>query len=371
MSVLSKRLTGKTPFMRMWLGGANAIARHSRATKVARRQAAALVKDAARVWKRALVVRPVPAARMSAGCVSEVVGFGSNPGALRMLVHARARLPAGRPLVVVLHGCGQDAAAFANASGWLALADELGFALLVPEQVHANNRGRCFNWFRPDDVRRSGGEAMSIRQMLRVAVARYGSDPRRIYIVGFSAGGGMAAAMLAAYPAVFAAGGIVAGMPVGCAQTQVAAMLHMRRANMSRSRQALAGDVRAVTQARSRRSWPRVSIWQGGRDRTVDPANAEILAAQWGELHGQDTAPRTDNVASGHRHRTWGRPDRPPAVEIWTLPAIGHGFPVDASLPGSGRTSPYLARADLSAARQIATFWLLNDDHAKRTALHR
>ncbi len=77
--------------------------------------------------------------------VSEVAAFGSNPGGLRMLVHARPRLRANRPLVIVLHGCSQQAAAFAVDSGWFALSDELGFALLLPEQVHDNNRGRCFN----------------------------------------------------------------------------------------------------------------------------------------------------------------------------------------------------------------------------------
>jgi poly(3-hydroxybutyrate) depolymerase len=55
--------------------------------------------------------------RLAVAGVSEVVAFGSNPGALRMLVHARARMPAGRPLVVVHHGCGQRAAAFAAESG--------------------------------------------------------------------------------------------------------------------------------------------------------------------------------------------------------------------------------------------------------------
>ncbi len=301
--------------------------------------------------------------RVALAGVSEVVAFGSNPGALRMLVHARARMPAGRPLVVVLHGCGQQAAAFASESGWLALADELGFSLLLPEQVHDNNRSRCFNWFRPDDVRRSSGEAMSIRQMLRVAVARYSSDPKRVFIVGFSAGGGMAAAMLAAYPAVFAAGGVVAGMPVGCAKTQIGAMLHMRRADTSRSRQALAGDVREVTRARSRRVWPRISIWQGSRDRTVDPANADALAAQWSELHGHVAVPRTDELTAGHRRRAWGRPDRPPAVELWTIPSIGHGFPVDPGAPGSGHTGPWVVNAGLSAARRIAAFWLLDRGH--------
>ena len=200
---------------------------------------------------------------------------------------------------------------------------------------------------------------MSIRQMLRVAAARYASDPKRVFIVGFSAGGGMAAAMLAAYPAVFAAGAVVAGMPVGCAKTQIGAMLHMRRADLSRSRQALASDVREVTRARSRKAWPRLSIWQGGRDRTVDPANAEALAAQWSELHGQAAVPRIDELAPGYRHRAWGRPDRPPAVELWTIPGIGHGFPVDPGASAGGHTGPWLVNAGLSAARQIAKFWHL------------
>jgi poly(hydroxyalkanoate) depolymerase family esterase len=163
-----------------------------------------------------------------------------------MLVHARTRLHPGPPLVVVLHGCGQRAAPFAADSGWLALADEMGFALLLPEQVPDNNRGGCFNWFQPQDVRRGSGEMMSIRQMLRVAIARYASDSKRIFIMGFSAGGCMAAAKLAAYPAVFAAGGVVAGMPVGCAKSQIGAILQMRRADSSRTRRAIAGDVRDV-----------------------------------------------------------------------------------------------------------------------------
>ena len=88
----------------------------------------------------------------------------------------------------------------------------------------------------------------------------------------------MAAALLAAYPSVFAAGGVFAGMPVGCARTPIMALARMRRADSGRSRAALAADVRG--NLRSRKSWPRLAIWQGERDQTVDPVNAEVLAAQ-------------------------------------------------------------------------------------------
>jgi feruloyl esterase len=115
--------------------------------------------------------------------VTTVAAFGSNPGALRMRVYAPARLRAGRPLVVVLHGCGQDAGTFAADAGWLALAQQFRLALLLPEQSYENNRGRCFNWFRPEDARRGSGEAASIRQMIRTSVKRFGSDPRRIFVV--------------------------------------------------------------------------------------------------------------------------------------------------------------------------------------------
>src|SRR4051794_36433391 len=126
--------------------------------------------------------------------ITAVSQFGSNPGGLGMLVYAPPRLRTGRPLVVVLHGCGQDAAHFAAVAGWVGLAVRLRLAVLLPQESSDNIQARCFNWFRPEDVRHGSGEAMSIRQMFRAAAKRFGSDPRRIFIADFSAGGGMTAA---------------------------------------------------------------------------------------------------------------------------------------------------------------------------------
>lgn len=256
--------------------------------------------------------------------VTEVKAFGSNPGELRMLAYAPARLAAARPLVVLLHGCGQDAARFAADSGWLALARQHRLAMVMPEQGSRNNRGRCFNWFLADDARRGSGEAMSIRQMVRLALKRFRSDPRRVFIAGFSAGGGMAAAMLAAYPAVFAGGGVVAGMPVGSARTELQALLRMRRAHPLWSGRYLAAGIRAGLPTRASSAWPRLAVWQGGRDRVVNPDNAVALATQWSDLHGWGAAPTTtEQVAQGISRSAWGRAGRP-AVELWSLDDLGH-----------------------------------------------
>ncbi|MBB4200878.1 feruloyl esterase, partial [Rhodoblastus sphagnicola] len=284
-----------------------------------------------------------------------VDSFGSNPGALKMFVYAPPRLRAGRPLVVVLHGCSQYAASFAADAGWIALARQYRFALLLPEQSRANNHLGCFNWYRSEDVRRNSGEAMSIRQMIRRAVKLYGSDPRQIFVAGFSAGGGMAAALLAAYPALIAAGGIFAGMPVGCAHTGVGALIKMRRSGSDLARASLARSVSGG--GKPRRSWPRVLIWQGEKDRTVDPQNAEVLAAQWSELKGFGPVATATETTPLYQRRSWSRRNLPASVELWTMNSVGHGFPVDPGKSANCRVGTFVVDAGLSGTHMMAEFW--------------
>ena len=65
VSVMSNPWTKKNPFMSMWLSRANAVANRARghATAAAKRQGAALAKDAARVWTRAWLTAITPKRR--------------------------------------------------------------------------------------------------------------------------------------------------------------------------------------------------------------------------------------------------------------------------------------------------------------------
>ncbi len=295
---------------------------------------------------------------------------GPNPGALRMLTYVPPGLPPGAPLVVVLHGCTQNAAAYDYGSGWSTLAERHGFALLFPEQVRANNANLCFNWFNPEDVGRRQGEAESIRQMTLQMVATHLLDPRRVFVTGLSAGGAMTAAMLATAPELFAGGAIIAGLPYGAAHSVMDALGAMRTVR-ARSGAEWAGLVRAASPHAG--PWPTVQVWHGADDDTVSPANAEALVQQWAGVLGLALRPDAEDVVDGARHETWRRAGHP-VLERWTVPRLGHGTPIlaDPADPdrGVGIPGPHMLAAGISSTWHLARSWGLLTQPA-RTAVSR
>ena len=286
--------------------------------------------------------------------------FSPNPGALAGRVHLPANLPVGAPLVVVLHGCTQDAALYDQGSGWSRLADRFGFALLYPEQTRANNFNLCFNWYQPVDVRRGSGEVRSIIAMIDRLVAEHGIDRNRVFITGLSAGGAMASAMLAAYPERFAAGAIVAGLPAGAAVTLSEALSEMSAPNPVGD-EALGDAVRSASPHRG--PWPRISVWHGSADRLVVPANGAAIVRQWLHVHGLPVRPsRTERVA-GHTRRVWETADGNVIVEEYVIAGMGHGTPLDPGTEAgrSGEAGAHMLDVGLSSTDRIAAFFGLGE----------
>src|SRR5690349_13561421 len=93
----------------------------------------------------AAVAAVVFAGPARAATLTEVTGFGSNPGNLKMFEYIPTGLAANRPLVVLLHGCSATAAQIDNESGWTKWADQFQFALVLPQQKRMNNAALCFN----------------------------------------------------------------------------------------------------------------------------------------------------------------------------------------------------------------------------------
>jgi poly(hydroxyalkanoate) depolymerase family esterase len=296
-----------------------------------------------------LAARPAP----PAGPLAQAP-FAPNPGNLRMYHYLPPGLKAGAPLVVVLHGCGQTAAGYGLDAGWSQLAAEQGFALLAPEQKAANNPNTCFNWFNPDDIARGQGEAASIAAMIGTMVETHRLDRSRIFISGLSAGGAMTAVMLATYPELFAGGAIIGGLPFGVA-TNVREALDAMRAAPLKTPQQWGGLVRAASSHAG--PWPKISIWHGALDTTVNIANAQASAAQWADLKGLKLTEARQEMVDGAVHLAWDG-----ELEVYTLPVLGHGTPINST--DVGKPAPYVLEAGISSSRRIAAFWGLTAPQA-------
>lgn len=299
----------------------------------------------------------------------EVVGFGANPGNLRMRVHVPDDLPRSAPLVVVLHGCSQTASGYNHGTGWSTLADRYGFALVFPEQQRANNANLCFNWFQPADTERGRGEALSIQQMVERMILDHGIDQGRVFVTGLSAGGAMTSAMLATYPDVFAAGAVIAGLPHGCATTVQEAFECMFKGTSRPASQW--GDL-VRTASPHRGPWPRLSVWHGDADTTVKNMNADEIVKQWTDLHGLSPRPSESQTVDGYPRSVWRNERGEDVIESYTLTGMAHGTPLSV---GDGEQSlgvagPFLLDVGISSSYHIAKFWGLADRQVERAAAH-
>ncbi len=297
--------------------------------------------------------KPNPLKRrdMSAATILVDTAFSPNPGNLRMFTYVPSALKAGAPLVVLLHGCGQTAGGYDFGAGWSKLAAQAGFVVLAVEQKALNNPNTCFNWFNPEDIRRGDGEAASIAAMIGTMIKHHALDPSRVFITGLSAGGAMTAAMLATYPEVFAGGAIIAGLPFGAAANVRDALDSMRSAPLKSPREW--GDlVRAASPHKG--PWPKISIWHGDIDHTVNLNNAQASVAQWSDLHGVKLTDAKQEKVDGATRLRWG--DR---LEVYTIPGMGHGTPIDAR--DVGTPAPFILQAGISSTTRIAEFWGLLD----------
>jgi poly(hydroxyalkanoate) depolymerase family esterase len=298
--------------------------------------------------------------------LSDLPPVRDNPGNLRGRSYVPEGLEGPAPLVVILHGCTQDAAVYDHGSGWSTLADRHGFILLFPEQQRANNPLLCFNWFSGNDTQRGMGEAASIRAMIEAMRKAHAIDPARIFVTGLSAGGAMASVMLATYPELFAAGAIIAGIAYGCAADVGQAFDCMGGRARSDAAE-LAGKVRRASPHKG--AWPRVQIWQGSADHTVAASNADAIALQWANLHGLGPKPDRIDAVATYPRRVWLGPKGEPLIEQYTITGMDHGVPLAGGEEAIGAAGAHMLEVGLSSTARIAAFFGIAPEAEAKTAV--
>lgn len=229
------------------------------------------------------------------------------------------------PLVVMLHGCTQDAERFAATTHMPAEAETYGCWVLYPEQSVGANRHRCWNWFDPAHQQRGAGEPAILAGLVKKLIRVHGLDAGRIFVAGLSAGGALAVVLGRTYPDLFRGVGACAGMPYASARTATTAVLAMR----GRHRPAHETDDATGAAARP----VRTVVIHGERDRIVVPRNADALVAQALQPFGATTADSESGISGGRaftriRHRTV---EGCVVVEQWKIDNAGHAWPGGAA----------------------------------------
>lgn len=237
-----------------------------------------------------------------------------------------------RGLVVMLHGCKQDPEDFAAGTGMNAVAEAHGLMVAYPRQTGADNALSCWNWFRPADQMRDGGEPSIIAGITKKIMSEFGLDRSRVFVVGLSAGGAMAAVMGETYPDLFSAAGIHSGLPYGSANDVMSAFSAMRGD----------GGLASSSKRPAKEHRLRTIVFQGRADRTVHPSNADrIVAAATPTGTGWAASKESGRSASGRIYTrtivadTAGRP----AVEYWLVEGAGHAW--SGGHPSGTYTDPH------------------------------
>lgn len=243
------------------------------------------------LWRGVLQSAPQHHRRAAMGEGDWVAGWAPGPAGGRRYhlykpsgVHASECLP----LLVMLHGCGQDAQGFAASTRMNRLAERERAFVLYPEQdVHANPQ-RCWNWFSTGSGQ-AGREAATIMAAIDQVCRLYPADPDRIAVAGLSAGASLAALLGAAYPERFRAVVMHSGVGPGLADSTANAW------------QAMQGRGRPPTPPIAAATWPPLLVLHGTKDAIVSARNAHWVAEHWAQALGAAAAP-VRRVQRGQRY---------------------------------------------------------------------
>lgn len=234
---------------------------------------------------------------------------------------------AAAPVVVLLHGCGQTPAEFADATRFTATADRNGFLVVLPHQQTRHHPQRCWRWYETAHQQRGAGEPAVIAGIVaQVAAeeARWRIDPRRVYVAGLSAGGAMALTVAAAYPDVFAAVGAHSA-PAFRSSTGPGQALA-----------AMAARTEVPPPLPGAPAVPPAIVVQGGSDSVVRKLNGDRVADQWlahrAAAGGDDPVSRSRSDAGrttdGRTYHVlrWYTGRGRKVLEYWLVDGLAHAW---------------------------------------------
>jgi len=233
------------------------------------------------------------------------------------------------PLVVMLHGCSQNADMIAEGTMWNELAEREGFIVLYPQQSTLRNVQGCWNWFFDANQHRGMGEPFLIAEATRYVMQRYNIDRSRVYICGMSAGGAMAIITAICYPDIFAAVGSHSGLEYDAADSIDSAYDAMENGGPDPEITAEEAYMEILKAGAQRNELPAV-IFHGSDDEAVKIINGDQTVEQFVILNEALGRIMESTESEGFE----GKPYRlvqytregENLVEYWIIEGLGHAW---------------------------------------------
>jgi acetylxylan esterase len=291
-----------------------------------------------------------------AASLVQVTNFGNNPSNNKMYIYVPNNVRANPPILVALHQCTGTGPGFFGSTAFASLADQYGFIVIYPD---ANRSGQCWDVSSTQALTRNGGsDPVGIMSMITYAEQHFNGNASQVYVTGASSGAMMTNVLLADYPDVFKAGAAFMGVPYHCFFTGTVDGWNSACANgqVSMTAQAWGDLVRNTADPGYSGPRPRMQLWHGTADGTLNYNNFGQEILQWTNVLGVSSTPvSTTTPVSGWTETMYGSTSNP-AVEGFSIAGAGHVLPIQ----GEGMEADAIAFFGLNNTTQVNTVTVTN-----------
>jgi len=291
------------------------------------------------VWFGLFLALPVKSASLQ--LVTKNWGTNGVPPTVSMYAYVPDKLATNPPILVVVHYCGGSAGGVfgeAEGGGIVAAADQYGFIMIFPQAVdNTYTNGRCWDVGSTSALTRNGGgDTEAIANMVKYAITNYQANSNQVYVTGTSSGAMMTEGLMALYPDLFRAGAEFSGVPAGAwaVDDPTGGWSGPAAGGQVINTPQVWGNMARAMDPGYAGPRPRVQLWHGMADGTINFNNQIEAIKQWSNVLGFSTnSTLTTTVTfNSHQwtHQVWQDTNGVTDLDAWSEYNGPHG--TDANL---------------------------------------
>ena len=253
-----------------------------------------------------------------------------NPTNVGFYIYVPDKLATKPAIVVAMHYCTGTAEAYYNGSPYASLADQKGFIVIYPSSP---NSGTCWDVSSNATLSHNGGgDSNAIANFVTWTLNKYSADATKVFATGTSSGAMMTNVMAAAYPEMFAAGIAYSGVAAGCFASQwngVAAWNGTCATGHAQAEPAQWANIVRDMYKDYAGQYPRMQIYHGSVDTSIDPNNYNETVKQWAGVFGYPYP--AANITKNKPQNDYETDDFGPRLQGIYATGVGHTVPIHGS----------------------------------------